>query len=380
MEQASFSKGLEGVIAATSDICRIDGNAGKLYYRGYSIEDLAKHSSFEEAAFLLLNEHLPTEAELKEFQGRMRRSRALNLEIREMIRNFPPEGKPMELLQAVVSYLSGYVQHKIQHSAFCDCRITLHQVVQLASVVATYYRFKQGKDYVEPDMGLSHGGNFLYMMRGEKPEAYEDRIMDIAFLLHAEHGFNASTFTARVVASTIATCYSSISAAIGALSGSLHGGANEEVLKMLDKIGGVKNVDSWFTKAIENKQKIMGYGHRVYKIKDPRAVIIEGFLKELSEKKNDSRDYDILKKLEAKAFDVLSTKDNPAYPNVDFFSGSVFKLLGIPPYLFTPIFACGRAPGWLAHILEQRKDNRLYRPKSLYHGPDPRPYVLIEDR
>jgi citrate synthase len=282
MEQASFSKGLEGVIAATSDICRIDGNAGKLYYRGYSIEDLAKHSSFEEAAFLLLNEHLPTEAELKEFQGRMRRSRALNLEIREMIRNFPPEGKPMELLQAVVSYLSGYVQHKIQHSAFCDCRITLHQVVQLASVVATYYRFKQGKDYVEPDMGLSHGGNFLYMMRGEKPEAYEDRIMDIAFLLHAEHGFNASTFTARVVASTIATCYSSISAAIGALSGSLHGGANEEVLKMLDKIGGVKNVDSWFTKAIENKQKIMGYGHRVYKIKDPRAVIIEGFLKELS--------------------------------------------------------------------------------------------------
>jgi citrate synthase len=380
MEQASFSKGLEGVVAATSDICRIDGNAGKLYYRGYSIEDLARHSSFEEVTFLLLNEHLPTESELKEFQERMRRSRALNPEILEMIRNFPSDGKPMELLQAVVSYLSGYVEHKIQHSAFCDCRITLHQVVQLASVVATYHRFRQGKDYVEPDMSLSHGGNFLYMMRGEKPEDYEGRIMDVAFLLHAEHGFNASTFTARVVASTIATCYSSISAAIGALSGPLHGGANEEVLKMLDKIGSVKNVDSWFTKAIENKQKIMGYGHRVYKTKDPRAKIIEEFLQELSEKKNDSRDYDILKKLETKALTVLGTKDDPVYPNVDFFSGSVFKLLGIPTSLFTPIFACGRVAGWLAHILEQRKDNRIYRPKSLYHGPDPRPYVLIEDR
>jgi citrate synthase len=380
MEQASFSKGLEGVVAATSDICRIDGNAGKLYYRGYSIEDLARHSSFEEVTFLLLNEHLPTESELKEFQERMRRSRALNPEILEMIRNFPSEGKPMELLQAVVSYLSGYVEHKIQHSAFCDCRITLHQVVQLASVVATYHRFRQGKDYVEPDMSLSHGGNFLYMMRGEKPEDYEGRIMDVAFLLHAEHGFNASTFTARVVASTIATCYSSISAAIGALSGPLHGGANEEVLKMLDKIGSVKNLDSWFTKAIENKQKIMGYGHRVYKTKDPRAKIIEEFLQELSEKKNDSRDYDILKKLETKALTVLGTKDDPVYPNVDFFSGSVFKLLGIPTSLFTPIFACGRVAGWLAHILEQRKDNRIYRPKSLYHGPDPRPYVLIEDR
>ncbi|OHD72368.1 MAG: hypothetical protein A2W19_13550 [Spirochaetes bacterium RBG_16_49_21] len=380
MEQPTFSKGLEGVVAASSDICNIDGNAGKLYYRGYSIEDLARHSSFEEVTFLLLNEHLPTKTELEDFQGKMRKSRALNPEIREMIRNFPAEGKPMELLQAVISYLSGYVEHKIQHSAFCDCRITLHQVVQLASVVATYQRLKEGKEYVEPDPTLSHGGNFLYMMRGKKPEDYEDRIMDVCLLLHAEHGFNASTFTARVVASTVSTCYSSISAAIGALSGPLHGGANEEVLKMLDKIGSVKKVDGWFAKAIENKQKIMGYGHRVYKTKDPRAVIIEGFLKELSEKKNDFRDYDILKKLEAKALEVLSTKDNPVYPNVDFFSGSVFKLLGIPPYLFTPIFAIGRVPGWLAHILEQRKDNRLYRPKSLYHGPDPRPYVLTEDR
>jgi citrate synthase len=380
MENVAFSKGLEGVIAASSDICKIDGNAGKLYYRGYPIEDLASYSSFEEVTYLLLNEHLPTGMELEDFKKKLRRSRDLDHNILQMIKNFPPEGKPMELMQAVVSYLSGYVQHKIHHSAFCDCRITLHQVVQLASIVATYQRFKVGKDYVKPDMKLSHGGNFLYMLRGKKPEEYEDRIMDVCLTLHAEHGFNASTFTARVVASTIATCYSSISAAIGALSGHLHGGANEAVLKMIDEIGTVDNVDAWFKKAIESKQKIMGYGHRIYKTKDPRAVILEEFLKELSEKKNDFTDFNILQKLESAAREVLGTREDPVYPNVDFFSGSVFKLLGIPPYLFTPIFAMGRVSGWLAHILEQRKDNRLYRPKSLYHGPDPRPYVFIEKR
>jgi citrate synthase len=380
MENVSFSKGLEGVIAASSDICRIDGTEGHLYYRGYSIEDLSRHSDYEEVAYLLLNEHLPSVSELKDFREKMRRSRALGPEIIEMIRVFPPEGKPMELMQAVVSYLSGYVQHRIQHSATCDCRITLHQVVQLASVVATYRRFKEGKGYIEPDMELSHGGNFLYMMRGERPEPYEDRAMDVCLLLHAEHGFNASTFTARVVASTIATCYSSISAAIGALSGPLHGGANEEVLKMIDEIGSVDNVDAWFRKAVESKRKIMGYGHRVYKTKDPRSVVIEEMLNDLSAKKNDYNDYKILKKLETIASTVLGSKADPVYPNVDFYSGSVFKLLGIPQYLFTPIFAVGRVAGWLAHILEQRKDNRLYRPKSLYHGPEPRPYVPIDRR
>ena len=380
MENVSFSKGLEGVIAASSDICRIDGNEGKLYYRGYSIDDLARHSDYEEVTYLLLYEHLPTKAELADFRLKMRSSRALSPEVREMIRNFPPDGKPMELMQAVVSYLSGYVQHKIRHSAFCDCRITLHQVVQLASVVATYQRFKEGKEYVEPDLGLSHGGNFLYMIRGTKPSADEARIMDVCFLIHAEHGFNASTFTARVVASTIATCYSSISAAIGALSGPLHGGANEAVLDMIGEIGTVDNVQAWFDKAVKEKKKIMGYGHRVYKTKDPRSIIMEEFLRELSEKKGDFSDYNILMKLEEAASEVLGSRENPVYPNVDFFSGSVFKLLGIPPYLFTPLFAIGRVAGWLAHILEQRKDNRLYRPKSLYHGPEPRSYVPIEDR
>ncbi|TAL34907.1 MAG: citrate/2-methylcitrate synthase [Spirochaetes bacterium] len=380
MESVSFSKGLEGVIAAASDICRIDGNEGRLYYRGYSIEDLAAHSSFEEVTYLLLNEHLPDKQELENFSARMRRSRDLDPHILDMIRHFPPDGKPMELLQAVVSYLSGYVEHKIQHSATCDCRNTLHQVVQMASVVAAYYRFREGKEYIKPDMGLSHGGNFLYMMRGTRPEPWEDAIMDTSLVLHAEHGFNASTFTARVVASTLSTCYSSISAAVGALYGSLHGGANEAVLRMLQEIGTIDNLEAWFRKTMEKKQKVMGYGHRIYKTKDPRAVIMEGFLKTLSEKRNDFTDYNMLKKLEEIAAHVLGSRDDPVYPNVDFFSGSVFKLLGIPSYLFTPIFAVGRVSGWLAHILEQRKDNRLYRPMSLYNGPDPRPYLYIGER
>ena len=380
MDNITYAKGLEGVIAAESTICRIDGAAGKLYYRGYSIEELAAHSTFEEVTYLLLNEHLPSRDEMRDFQERMRRSRALHPSVLDMIKGFPSDGKPMELLQSVISYLSGYVDHKIRHSATCDCRMTLHQVVQLASVVATYQRFKEGKDYVEPDLELSHGGNFLYMLRGEKPEKYEEEIMDVSLILHAEHGFNVSTFTARVVASTLSTCYSSISAAIGALYGSLHGGANEAAVAMIDEIGSVENVDAWFADAMKKNVKIMGMGHRVYKAKDPRSVIMEKFLKILSEKKNDFRDYNLLKKLEAISSDVLGKKDNPVYPNVDYFSGSVFRLLGIPPYLFTPIFAIGRVPGWLAHILEQRKDNRLYRPKSLYRGPDPIPYVPLEKR
>ncbi|OHE63495.1 MAG: hypothetical protein A2Z99_11050 [Treponema sp. GWB1_62_6] len=380
MEDAVFSKGLDGVVVARSEICQVDGINGKLYYRGYPIEDLAAHSTFEETTYLLLNEHLPTKDELTEFQARMRRSRSLDPHIRSMIKNFPPDGKCMELLQSVVSYLSGYVEHKIHHSATCDCRITLHQIVQLTSVVATYQRFKEGKQYVEPDMELSHGGNFLYMLRGTKPEPHEAEIMDRALVIHAEHELNASTFTARVVASTLSTCYSSISAAIGALSGSLHGGANEDVLKMIDEIGSAENVDAWFADAIAKKKKIPGMGHRVYVAKDPRAYIMEEDLKTLSGKRNDFRNYDILKKLEALSAPVLGKKEHHIYANVDFFSGSVFQLLGIPPQLFTPIFAMGRVSGWLAHILEQRKDNRIYRPASIYEGPAPRGYSAMETR
>ncbi len=380
MDNVQFAKGLEGVIAAETTICKIDGENGKLYYYGYSIEDLAELSDFEEVSYLLLYEKLPTSAQLDEFRSNLRAGRNLAPQIVEMIRSFPEKAHPMELLQSVISYLSGYVEHKIDHSPSCNCRITLHQIAQISTVIAAWERLRKGKDFVAPRDDLSHGANFLYMIRGEKPEPYEGDIMDKCLTLHAEHGFNASTFTARVVASTLSTCYCSISAAIGSLYGSLHGGANERVMDMVDEIGSKENVKPWIENALSKKQKVMGMGHRVYKVKDPRSTIMEQFLVELSEKKGDSKYYDILKEVENEFRSKMEAKGKPIHPNVDFFSGAVYRLLGIPVVLFTPLFAAARVSGWLAHILEQRKDNRLYRPKGLYKGTEPKAFDPIDKR
>jgi citrate synthase len=379
-ETASYAKGLEGVVAGESEICRIDGQNGRLYYLGYSIEELARDSDFEETTYLLLHGKLPNRQEMADFSRKMRASRDLSEPVLAMIRAFPRAAHPMELLQSVVSYLSGYVQHRIHHSPTCNCRDTLHQVVQLASVVAAWQRFREGREYVMPRMDLSHGANFLYMLRGREPEPHEGRIMDTALILHAEHGFNASTFTARVVASTMSTCYCSISAAIGALYGSLHGGANERVMQAVEEIGSPEKVKNFLDNELERAHKIMGMGHRIYKAKDPRAVVMQGFLEELSRRKEDYRYLEILRELERDFRSRMEEKGKPLYPNVDFFSGAVYGLLGIPTILFTPIFAMARVAGWLAHILEQRRDNKLYRPASLYTGAAERRYVPMEDR
>ncbi|HUX14568.1 MAG TPA: citrate/2-methylcitrate synthase, partial [Spirochaetia bacterium] len=233
---------------------------------------------------------------------------------------------------------------------------------------------------VEPRADLSHGANFLYMLHGEEPDQLEGEIMDKCLILHAEHSLNASTFTARVVASTLSTCYCSISAAIGALYGSLHGGANEKVMKMVDEIGDPAKANSWVHAALDNKKKIMGMGHRVYRAKDPRCIIIEGYLEQLSKKKGERRYLEILREIERVFRERMEEKGKPIYPNVDFYSGGVYRLLGIPTELFTPVFAAARAPGWLAHILEQRSDNRIYRPKALYVGETDRPLEPIADR
>jgi citrate synthase len=380
MENKPYSKGLEGVVVDETRICKIDGTNGKLYYRGYSIEDLAAHSNYEEVCYLLLYERLPSMAELKDFSQRLRQSRPLVPPILAMINSFPATAHPMELLQSAVSYLSGYVKHRIEHSSTCNCRDTLYQISQLASVVAAYGRYRENKEYVPPRMDLSHGANFLYMLHGTEPDDLESEIMDKCLLLHAEHDFNASTFAARVVASTLSTCYCSISSAIGALYGSLHGGANQRVMEMVEEIGDKNNVAAWIDRAIAQKRKVMGMGHREYKAKDPRASIIQKFLEQLSEKKKDFRYYEILQEVEELFRNKMETAGKPIYPNVDFYSGAVYRLLNIPAILFTPIFALGRVAGWLAHILEQRNDNRIYRPDSLWTGPDPRQYVPIERR
>lgn len=380
MAETTFAKGLEGVIAAESKICRVDGEAGKLYYMGYSIQDLVKHCSFEEVTYLLLHEELPNEAELADFSRRMREGRDLPQPVINMIRDFPADAHPMELLQSVISYLSSYVQHRIHHGPDCNCRDTLHQISQITTVVATYQRFRDGKEYLTPRKDLSHGANFLYMLRGEEPDPVEGEIMDKALILHAEHGFNASTFTARVVASTMSTCYCSISAAVGALFGTLHGGANEKVMRMVDDIGNTAAAKEWVNKALDAKQKIMGMGHRVYRAKDPRSIVIEEYLQKLGEMKGETRYYDILKSVESAFRERMEEKGKPIYPNVDFFSGAVYRLMDIPTALFTPVFAMARAAGWLSHILEQRVDNRIFRPKALYNGLEGRKVAPIEER
>ncbi len=376
----SFAKGLEGVIAAESRICKIDGENGRLYYMGYSITDLVEHCTFEEVTYLLLYGELPTRDELAVFSAKMRNARELRQPVINMIRDFPKNAHPMELLQSVISYLSSYVEHKIHHGPHCNCRDTLHQLAEMATVVATYQRVQEGKEYLPPRKDLSHGANFLYMLRGEEPDPLEGEIMDKALILHAEHSFNASTFTARVVASTMSTCYCSISAAVGALFGSLHGGANEKVMDMVDEIGTPQAARDWVNKALDEKQKVMGMGHRVYRAKDPRAIVIEQYLEQLSDMKNDRTAYEILKEVETAFRERMEEKGKPIYPNVDFFSGAVYRMLGIPTRLFTPVFAIARAPGWLSHILEQRVGNRIYRPKAAYIGPDHRPLVPIEER
>ena len=371
-EKPSYAKGLEGVIAGESSICKIDGEKGQLYYRGYPIQQLAKKVSFEDTTYLLLHGELPTPEESLKFSSQMRMSRDLSPEVLEMIRSFPKDSHPMELLQSVIAYLSAYVQHKIHHGPNCHCTETLHQVSQLASVLAAWERFRKGKEYVPPKRSLGHGANFLYMIRGEEPTELEGRIMDSALVMHAEHSFNASTFTARVVASTQSTCYASISAAIGALYGSLHGGANEKVIDMVEEIGSADKVVPWLDNALASGKKIMGMGHRVYKAKDPRSEIMEEYLLDLCKLAGDMRYYDVLKKLEVETRKRMEEKGKPIYPNVDFFSGAVYRLLGLEAKLFTPVFAVSRVAGWLAHVLEQRVDNRIFRPKALYVGPAPR--------
>ena len=380
MADVTYAKGLEGVIAGESRICKVDGEKGRLYYYGYRIKDLAENASFEETTYLLLYGELPTADQLADFRIKMRSARELTPPILTMIKDFPRTSHPMELLQSVINFLSGYVDHKIAHSPTCNCRNTLHQIAQLPSVVAAFHRYKNGLEPLPPRDDLSHGANFLWMLTGREPDDEDGNIMDKCLVLHAEHSFNASTFTARVVASTLSTCYCSISAAIGSLYGSLHGGANEKVMAMVEEIENVENVRPWLDHALMEKRKIMGMGHRVYKAKDPRSVIMEQFLERLSEKYGDSRNLEILKEVEKVFREKMEEKGKPIYPNVDFFSGAVYSLLGIPTNLFTPIFAIARSSGWLAHILEQRQDNRLFRPKALFVGDVERPWPSIGSR
>ncbi|MBI2608196.1 MAG: citrate/2-methylcitrate synthase [Deltaproteobacteria bacterium] len=369
-----FKRGLEGVIADQSSICLVDGVEGKLYYRGYSISDLVG-CTFPEVTYLLLKGKLPNQKELSEITHKLREKRSIPRFIIDIIHSLPKSAHPMEVLQACVAAL-GTAHH--DDEPLEEKIITL--ISQFPIICASYYRYKKGQAVVPSSQDESEGGHFLQILKDAQSDKEEARIMETCFILHMEHGFNASTFAARAIGSTLAPYHASISGAVGSLYGPLHGGANEGVLDIVKEIGSPENVSAWVKKALQEKRKITGMGHRVYKVKDPRAYILEDLLKSCAEKTGNTKNYEILKELEVTMKLEMEKRGKPIYPNVDFFSGALYNLLGIPRELFTPLFAIARVVGWSAHLVEMWQDNRLYRPKLLYQGTRDEKFIPLKNR
>jgi citrate synthase len=371
----SSAAGLRGVAAATSSISDVNGEKGELIYQGFNIHELAKQSTFEEVVFLLWNQRLPNAAELKELEQSLRAAYELPSEILELIKQFPHEADPMDLLRTVVSALEFYDSNARDTSRESSVKTAVRLTAQFPAIVAAGDRIRRGLEPVKPDPNLNIAGNFLYMLRGEKPAERDARIFDVCLILHADHELNASTFTARVIAGTLADMYAAVTGAVGALSGPLHGGANTAVMKMLLEIGEVDNVEPFIKKALAEKRKIMGFGHAVYKTEDPRATHLREFSRQAGELAGDSRWYDMSRKVE----EVIK-REKGLFPNVDFFSASTYYMMGIPLDLYTPIFAISRISGWTGHILEQYADNKLIRPRAEYIGARDLTFVPIENR
>jgi citrate synthase len=371
----TFKRGLEDIVAAASSICFIDGVQGRLIYRGYSIDELAEHSTFEETAYLLLNGALPSRSQLGAFSSQLIENRGVPDYVYSMLRATPKSAHAMSVLRSAVSLLGLADPEADDNSPDANRRKAIRLVSKLPTVVATYHRLRNGLTPVSASSALSHAGNFLYMLNGTKPEKRHERIFDVCLILHADHEFNASTFAGRVTAATLSDIYSAVTSAIGALKGPLHGGANEAVMKMLIEIGEVSKVDDYLHTALAAKKKISGFGHRVYKTEDPRATVLRKMSKELGERTGNLRWYEMSTRIEK-----IMKEEKHLYSNVDFYSASVYYMLGIPMELFTPIFAISRISGWAAHILEQYAHNRLIRPLAEYTGPLELRYEPIESR
>lgn len=372
-------KGLEGVVIAQTSLSRIDGQRGELFYRGYNIHDLAENACFEEAAYLLWYGHLPNRAELEGFRARLANHRELPHAIKMMLPNFPKQATPMEVLRTATAALSMFDPTANQIDSVEG---NMDKAIRLAAVfptiLAAFDRARDGLGPIEPDPELGHAANFLYMLHGIKPDPDSVRALDVYLTLLAEHGMNASTFSGRVTASTLGDMYSAVVSAIGTLKGPLHGGANQAVMEMLEEIGEEKNTKAYVLRALENKQRIMGIGHRVYKTEDPRVRHLRRLSAVLSMEVCEPKWHIISLRVEEVALPVLSRKD--LYTNVDFYSASVLHCLGIPTDMFTPLFAMARIVGWTAHILEQYADNRLIRPRAEYVGPQSLDWVPLEER
>lgn len=372
---SEFTPGLEGVAATRSSISFIDGDKGILAYRGYPIELLARHSTFEETALLLLDGKLPSHDELEEFDRQLRRNRRVKYNISEMMKRLPGTGHPMEILQSAVASLGMFYPGNecLTGNDFCEDldyvhNMTVKILARVPGIVAMWEHIRNGYDPVEPRRDLSVAGNFLYMLKGEEADPEHVRIMDACLVLHAEHTINASTFAALVAGSALASPYAVISSAIGTLSGPLHGGANERVVSMLESIGGPSKAREWLDQKLAKKAKIWGFGHREYSVKDPRATILQQMMTEMCERCGGSQMFETALALEEAAAERLGAKG--VYPNVDYYSGILYAEMGIPTDQFTPIFAISRTAGWLAHWREQLADNRIYRPTQVYTGPE----------
>ncbi len=374
--EANVAKaGLEGVVAAQSSISAVDGEKGVLIYRGYDIHDLAEHATFEEVVYLLWNGSLPNRAQLEQLKEELGRETRLPEEIQHLIRFFPKEVNPMDMLRSIISALAFYDAEAADMSREANVRKAIRLTAKFPTIVTTFQRIRNGQEPVEPRPDLSIAGNFLYTLRGQEPDEIEARTMDVALILHADHELNASTFAARVTAATLSDMYSAIVSAIGTLKGPLHGGANEGVIKNLLEIGDLENVEPWTMKAFADKKKIMGFGHRVYRTTDPRATHLRKMSGQLGERTGNRRWYDMSLKMEE-----VVMREKKLYPNVDFFSASTYYSMGLPTDLFTPIFACSRIAGWTAHVLEQYENNRLIRPRAEYVGPRGLKYVPGDER
>ena len=372
---ATTAAGLRGVAVASSSISDVNGEKGELIYQGYNIHDLANHSTFEEVVFLLWNKRLPTAAELADLNRSLRASYELPAEIIDLMKRLPRNADPIDVLRTVISALEFYDPESRDLSRETSIKTAIHLTAQFPTAVATAERIRKGLEPVKPNPTANIATNFLYMLKGEEPSAEEARIFDVALILHADHEFNASTFTARVVAGTLATMYGAVTAAIGALSGPLHGGANTNVMKMLLEIGELENVEDYLKKALSEKRKIMGFGHAVYRTEDPRATHLRKFSREMGERGGNSKWYE----MSLRVAEVMM-KEKGLYPNVDFFSASTYYMMGIPLELYTPIFAVSRISGWTGHVLEQYADNKLIRPRADYVGARDVPYIPISER
>jgi len=369
-------KGLKGVIAGDSAICLVDGQAGVLLYRGYHIDDLAEGgSTYEEVAYLLLKGELPSKSQLAEFGKELGSYSQLPKEVIDFLRTLPRDVLPMTALRCAVSLLGVYDPEAEDMSVESNLKKSLELTARVATIVAAVRRLRDGNEPVEPRPELGFSGNFMWMLNGKVPSADETRAMDLILILHAEHGFNASTFSGRVIVATLTDMYSAITGAIGALKGPLHGGANTEVLKTLIEIGSVDKVASWVEQTRERKGKFMGFGHAVYQTRDPRAKHLKELSRRLGIEKNDTRWYDISIEMEDQITPLINK-----HCNVDFYSASLQHYMDIPGDLFTCIFAASRISGWCAHVLEQLSDNKIIRPSSNYVGPEQRPYVNLEAR